>query len=57
MSTLKLSDLMEKLYAGDYLTDDEFELYLQLLDRLRVYEKHESNRLSTKNYVRERMGQ
>jgi hypothetical protein len=40
-SKIKLSELLEKLYSGDYLTDEEFEIYLKLVDDLKKKEKNE----------------
>jgi hypothetical protein len=42
---LKLSELLMKLYQGDYLSDEEYSMYLQLVDDLKKKEeKHEKAR-------------
>jgi hypothetical protein len=42
---LRLSELLMKLYQGDYLSDEEYSTYLQLVEDLKKKEdKHEKTR-------------
>lgn len=42
---LRLSELLMKLYQGDYLSDEEYNTYLQLVEDLKKKEeKHEKAR-------------
>lgn len=44
-SMIKLSELLEKLYNHEWLSDKEFELYLKLVDSLKEREdKYEKSK-------------